>query len=120
MGLGIIPGFGGTERTVRTVGYSKAAELLLFSTIIDGQEACKIGLIHQAVEPDEVLSWAKNWGQNLACLNPVAVRLELELLLQGQGSTIDQGLSLESALGALAISSKEAKDLLGRFLAKTP
>lgn len=43
---------------------------------------------------------------------------ELELLLQGQGNTIDQGLALESALGALAVSSEEAKDLLAKFLNK--
>jgi enoyl-CoA hydratase len=118
MSLGIIPGFGGTERAVRTVGYAKALELLLCSSLLDGQEAYRIGLIHQAVEPDEVLPRAKELGNSLARLNPVAMRLQLELLLQGQGSTIDQGLSLESALGALVISSKEAKELLSAFLQK--
>jgi enoyl-CoA hydratase len=118
LNLGIIPGFGGTERVVRTVGYAKAVELLLSHLVIDGEEAYRIGLVHRVVGPDEVLPRAKEWGQNLAHLNPVAVRLELELLLQGQGSTIDQGLALESALGALAVSSKEAKELLAKFLAK--
>lgn len=118
MALGIIPGFGGTERAVKAVGFAKAAELVLSSPVIDGQEAYRIGLVHRVVEPDLVLSHAKEWAQNLARLNPVAVRLELELLFQGQGGTIDQGLSLESALGALVVASEEAKELLGKFLTK--
>jgi enoyl-CoA hydratase len=119
LSLGIIPGFGGNERAVRTVGYAKAAELLLLHPIIDGEEASIIGLVHRAVAPDNVMIQAREWAENLIRLNPVAVRLELELLLQGQGSTIDQGLALESALGALAISSEGAKELLSKFLKKS-
>jgi len=118
LGLGIMPGFGGTERAVRTLGYAKAADLLLSHLTIDGVEAYRIGLVHRVVEPDEVLPHAKEWGRRLASLSPVAVRLELELLLHGQGSAIDHGLALESALGAMAVTSEEAKELLAKFLAK--
>lgn len=119
LGLGIIPGLGGTERAVRTVGYARAAEMVLRHSIIDGEEACRIGLINEAVESDdEVMGRAKEWAGDLARLNPVAVRMELELLLQGQGSTIDNGLAMESALGAIAVTSDEAKELLGKFLEK--
>lgn len=119
LGLGIIPGFGGTERAVRTVGFAKAAEMILCQSVIHGREAHSIGLINEVVaSDDEVLSRAKEWAQNLARLSPVAVHLELELLGQGQSSTIEQGLALESALGALAVSSKEARQLLGNFLEK--
>ena len=55
---------------------------------------------------------------NLASLSPVAVRLELELLLHTQRKGFDEGLALESALAALAVASPDAKDLLGRFVAK--
>ena len=118
VGLGIIPAFGGTERSVRAVGYAKASELILFRSIIDGEEALKLGLVNLTVEPDQVLSKATEWAENLAFLSPVAVRLELELLLEAEKSTIDQGLALESALGALAVASAEAKELLGSFVAK--
>jgi enoyl-CoA hydratase len=117
LGLGIIPAFGGTERAVRTIGYAKASELILFRTIVNGEEALKIGLVNQVVEAD-VLKTAKEWAQKLSSLSPVAVRLELELLLQMQDKGIDAGLALESALAALAVSSTEAKDLLGKFLSK--
>jgi enoyl-CoA hydratase/carnithine racemase len=57
-------------------------------------------------------------AENLASLSPVAVRLELELLLKTHSGGFDEGLALESALGALAVASEEAKDLLGRFVTK--
>jgi enoyl-CoA hydratase len=117
LGLGIIPAFGGTERAVRTVGYAKASELILFRTIINGEEALKIGLVNHVVESD-VVKIAKEWAQKLASLSPVAVRLELQLLHEMQDKGIDAGLALESALAALAISSNEAKELLEKFLSK--
>ncbi len=119
LGLGIIPAFGGTERAVRTVGYAKASELILFRSIIDGEGAYRIGLVNLVVEPDQVMMKAKEWGQSLSSLSPVAVRLEMELLLESQGERIGQALALESALATLAVSSPEAKRLLGNFMAKS-
>jgi len=118
LGLGIIPAFGGTERLVRTVGLAKASELILFRTILSGEEAHSIGLIHQVAEPDELLVRAKEWAKNLASLSPVAVHLELELLLNAAGQGLDAALALESGLASLAVSSPEAKELLNRFLSK--
>jgi enoyl-CoA hydratase len=118
LGLGIIPAFGGTQRLVRTVGYAKASELILFRTILSGEEAYRIGLVNQTAEPDELPGKAKEWAQNLASLSLVAVRLELELLLNTAGQGFDAGLALESGLAALAVESPEAKQLLGAFLTK--
>jgi enoyl-CoA hydratase len=117
LGLGIIPAFGGTERLVRTIGHAKAAELILFRLIIDANEACRIGLVNQIVAPDQVAARAKEWAKNLSSLSPVAVRLELELLLE-ISRELDTGLALESAFGALTVSSKEAKALLEKFVSK--
>lgn len=117
LGLGIIPAFGGTERLVRTIGHAKAAELIFFRSVIDGNEAYRIGLVNQVVEQDQVEAQAKEWAQNLSALSPVAVRLELELLLE-ISRELDAKLALESALGALTVSSKEAKVLLGKFVSK--
>ena len=119
IGLGIIPAFGGTQRLVRTVGFAKASELILFRTIIDGAEAQRIGLVNQVIEHDQIMGKAMELAQNLASMSPVAVRLELELLLKSQDSGFDEGLALESALASLAVSSEEAKVLLGRFVRKT-
>jgi enoyl-CoA hydratase len=118
LGLGLIPAFGGTERLVRTVGHAKAAEMIFFRSIIDGQEALRIGLVNQVIDADQVPIKAKEMAQNLASLSTVAVRLELELLLAAQDTGIGSGLALESALGALAVSSGKAKELLHTFLKK--
>lgn len=118
LGLGIIPAFGGTQRLARIVGFAKAAELILFRTILDAETARTIGLVNLVTEHEELPAKAKEWASNLASLSPVAVRLELELLLKTQSRGFDEGLALESALGALAVASDEAKELLGNFVAK--
>lgn len=118
LGLGIIPAFGGTQRLVRCVGQAKAAELILFHSMVTGEEACRIGLVHHAVEPDQVMARAKEMADMLCSLSPLAVRLELELLLEAENKGFGTGLALESALGALAVSSAEAKHLLASFLSK--
>jgi enoyl-CoA hydratase len=118
LGLGIIPAFGGTERAVRTLGHARAAELILFRSIVDGETACRIGLVNVSVDPEQVMAKAKKWALNLASLSPVAVRLELELLHEAQSMTMEKGLALESALASLAVASKEAKELLGEFLSR--
>ena len=118
VGLGIIPAFGGTQRLARAVGYPKAAELILLRTIIDANEALRIGLVNTVVEQDQVIIKTREWAQNLASLSPVAVRLELELLLKTQDKGFDAGLALESALAALAVASPQAKELLGQFVTK--
>jgi enoyl-CoA hydratase/carnithine racemase len=73
--------------------------------------------VNQVVEQDQVEAQAKEWAQNLSALSPVAVRLELELLLE-ISRELNTGLALESALGALTVSSKEAKALLEKFVSK--
>lgn len=118
LGLGIIPAFGGTQRLARVVGYAKAAELILFCTVLDAEAAQTAGLVNLVVEHEELTDKAKEWALNLASLSPVAVCLELELLLKTQNRGFDEGLALESALGALAVASDEAKELLGSFVTK--
>ncbi len=116
LGLGIIPAFGGTQRMVRTVGYAKASELILFRTILNGDEAYRIGLVNRVVGPNELMEEAKGWAENMASLSPVAVKLEMELLLNTASQGFDAGLALESGLASLAGASSEAKELLGSFL----
>jgi len=118
LGLGIIPAFGGTERLVRTVGRAKASELILFRSIVSADEACRIGLVNQVIENDHLIKRATEWATDLSALSPVATRLELELLDRSQGEGFDGALALESGLAAIAVSSEEARFLLGQFLTK--
>jgi len=118
LGLGIIPAFGGTERLIRTVGYAKASELVLFRSVIGSEEALRLGLVNEVVEPEQLLDKAREKAQNLASLSPVAVRLEMELLLNAGNQGLESSLALESCLGSLAVSSPQAKELLGKFLSR--
>lgn len=116
LGLGIIPAFGGVERLIRTVGFARALELVLFQRIVDGQEAEAMGLVNLAVEDGEVMEKAMEWAEGLSRLSPFGVRLALELFYRAQGGGLEEDLSLESALAALAVSSPEAKERLKAFL----
>ncbi|MGD0231520.1 MAG: enoyl-CoA hydratase-related protein [Syntrophorhabdales bacterium] len=115
LSLGIIPGFGGTQRLVRCVGHAKAAELLLTSSIITGEEALRIGLVNSVVARDHVREAARSVARSISRVSPDAVRLTMSLLLHGQTEGFDTGLALESALAALTLSSSEAKRLLHDF-----
>jgi enoyl-CoA hydratase len=118
IGLGIIPAYGGTERLRRCVGYGVASDLLLSRTVLTGEEALRIGLVNRVVEEDQILIKAREWASDLASLSPVAVRAQIELLLNGEGQALQTCLSLESALCAMAAESKEAKSLLEAFKSK--
>jgi enoyl-CoA hydratase len=118
LGLGIIPAFGGTQRVVRCVGQARATELLLLRKIVGSEEALRIGLIHEAVEEGRVMERAMELARDLSKLSPVAVRFELELLQESENRGFGTGLALESALGALAVASDEAKELLGNFVSR--
>jgi enoyl-CoA hydratase len=119
LGLGIIPAFGGTERLVRAVGHTRACELIFFRTIIDAAKAHELGLVNEVTEPGLLMEKARQMAGDLASLSPAAVRLELELLNHAVSQGLDEGLALESALGSVAVSSPEAKELLGAFVAKS-
>lgn len=118
LGLGIIPAFGGSGRLIRTVGYAKAAELILRRSIISGDDALRIGLVNDTAEPDQLAGKAKEWARDLAALSPVAARFELELLLSIGGRGFDESLALESGLASLAVVSPQAKELLDAFVNK--
>jgi enoyl-CoA hydratase/carnithine racemase len=96
--LGLIPGWGGTQRLPRMVPWCKAAELLLMGKIIDAQEAYRIGLVNKVVPPAEVMTTAKEWAQTICQAGPLAVRTAKEAMVRGYSMTLEDGLRLESSL----------------------
>ena len=96
--LGLIPGWGATQRLPRVVPWAKAAEILLLGKPIDAQEAFRIGLVNKVVPPDKVMPTAKEWAQNLCQVAPLAVRAAKEAMLRGYSMPLDDGLRLEGAL----------------------
>lgn len=94
--LGIIPGFGGTQRLPRLVGKAKAIEMILTGDMINAQEARTLGLVNQVVPDGEVVRQAQGLAKKIASKGQVAVRLALQSIELGACEPITDGLALES------------------------
>jgi enoyl-CoA hydratase len=119
LGLGILPGFGGTQRIIRAVGRGKAAEMILLRSIIGAEEAKTMGLVNGVWPPGQVMAAAKEAARSISELSPVAVHLAMALLNNSQDEGFEPGLALESAVASLTLSSQEAKELLSRIVKKS-
>ncbi len=98
--LGIMPGWGGTQRLPRMLPWCKAAELLLMGRPIDAQEAYRIGLVNKVVPQEELMPTAKEWAEALCRPGPLAVRAAKQAMIRGTSMTLEDGLKLESELFA--------------------
>ncbi len=116
--LGIIPGFGGTQRLARVVGRAKATELILSGDRITAQEAKAIGLINKVVPDGEVLKQAQGFARKIASKGQVAVRAALEAIREGLDRPLDEGLALESRLFGKLCETHDMKEGLEAFLNK--
>jgi enoyl-CoA hydratase / 3-hydroxyacyl-CoA dehydrogenase len=113
--LGIIPGFGGTQRLPRLVGENKALEMNLVGDPILAEEAFELGLVNRMVEDHELLDTALAWARRLAAQAPIA--LEQIKRVSGAGD-LDEGIEAEKRGFATAFSSEDAKEGIGAFLGK--
>jgi enoyl-CoA hydratase len=96
--LGLIPGWGGTQRLTREVSRCKAAEIILSGKMINAQEAYRIGLVNEVVPNDQVMARAKKWAEDLCQVGPLALRAGKEAMLRGYGMSLNEGIKLESTL----------------------
>ncbi|MFN2617072.1 MAG: enoyl-CoA hydratase-related protein [Thermoleophilaceae bacterium] len=113
--LGIIPGFGGTQRLARLVGEGKARELNLLGDPIDAFEAYRLGLANQVVPDHELFDTALSWARKLARQAPVAIEQIKRVSANGD---LDQGLEAEKAGFATAFGSEDAREGVSAFLEK--
>ena len=113
--LGIIPGFGGTQRLPRLVGPSKALEMNLVGDAIPSDEALEFGLVNRVVPDHELFETALMWGRKLAAQAPVAVE---QIKLVSHKGDLDEGIEAEKRGFATAFASEDAKEGIGAFLGK--
>jgi enoyl-CoA hydratase/carnithine racemase len=118
LNLGIIPGWGGTQRLPLIVGRSKALEMILFSKRVDAQEAMKIGLINQISAPGKLMDDALAFAQKLAERPPIAVSCVLKAMAAGLYEGLEQGLRVEDEGTALVSQSKDCIEGFTAFLEK--
>jgi enoyl-CoA hydratase/3-hydroxyacyl-CoA dehydrogenase len=113
--LGIIPGFGGTQRLPRLVGTNKALEMNLTGDAVSAEEAYEFGLVNRTVVDHELLDTALAWARKLSEQAPLAV--EQIKRVSGQGD-LDDGIALEKAGFAAVFASEDAKEGISAFLGK--
>ena len=113
--LGIIPGFGGTQRLPRLVGEGKALEMNLRGDAIGACEALRYGLVNQVVPDHELLDTANQWARKFAQQAPVAIEKIKQVSHQGE---LGEGLEVEGKAFGEAFGSEDAKEGISAFLGK--
>ncbi len=96
--LGLMPGWGGTQRVTRMIPWCKAAELLLTGKAMDAQEAYRIGLVNKVVPQAQLMATAKEWANTILECGPLAVRAAKEAMTRGMNVSLQEGLRLEAIL----------------------
>ena len=118
--LGIIPGYGGTQRLPRLVGKGIAAQLLLTGEMISAQEAHRIGLVNEVLPADQLIPRAEAIAQAIIKNAPLAIQYCLEAVNHGMEMTLPEGLYLEAALFVVCCASEDKKEGTTAFLEKRP
>lgn len=117
--LGVIPGFGGTQRLVRRVGMSHAMDLCLTGRIIGADEAVAMGLASRKIEGD-VVEGALKVAEVIAAKGPVAVRLARRAILENADADLSTALAAERSLFALCFATSDQEEGMRAFLGKRP
>ncbi|MET7141834.1 enoyl-CoA hydratase-related protein [Xanthomonas sp. PPL139] len=118
--LGLIPGFGGTQRLLRLVGRAAALELCLLGAPIDAARALQLGLVNRVVAAGELQATTLQLAQQLAEAAPLALRGILDAIQIGGEGAIEQGLEYETAQFGLLFSSEDMREGTRAFLERRP
>ena len=117
-GLGITPGFGGTQRLPRIVGISKAMELILTAKTIGAAEALEIGLVSQVVPPEELMDKAMELANAICANAPIAVAESKRCIRMGMQTDIATGSAFESEAFGVTCGTQDKNEGMGAFLEK--
>jgi len=118
--LGLIPGYGGTQRLPRLVGRGRALQLLLSGEIIDAQEAYRIGLANRVVTGDQLLASAAAMIQQMLTNAPLALAACIDAVDRGLQLPLDDALALEATLFGVLASTSDTAEGTRAFLEKRP
>ena len=116
--LGLIPGWGGTQRLPRMVPWAKAAEMLFTGKWIDANEAYRIGLVNAVVPPDKLMTTAREWANAICKAAPLAVQAAKEAMIRGTSTSLEEGLQIESELEARTMGTEDFIDGTSAFIGK--
>lgn len=116
--LGIIPGYGGTQRLARIVGPGKAKQMILTGDFITAAEAYRIGLVDEVYPPGELLSRAKEMAKKIASKGPLAIKAAKESINLGMNVDLKSGCEHEAVLFASMFGSEDKTEGIKAFLEK--
>jgi enoyl-CoA hydratase/carnithine racemase len=116
--IGIIPGFGGTQRLPRLVGKGRALQLILTGELIGAQEAYRIGLVNEIVPAADLISRAEAILNRIDANAPVAVKLAIESANRGLDVSVAEGLTIEASLLAQCVATEDMKEGVAAFREK--
>ncbi len=116
--LGIIPGYGGTQRLPRLVGRGRALELLLTGEAIDAAEAQRIGLVNHVVAPEELIEFCRGLLRKILANAPVALALVLDAVDAGLDAALEEALRYEAAAFAVSAATEDRREGIRAFLEK--
>jgi enoyl-CoA hydratase len=116
--LGIITGFGGSQRLLRIVGKTRALELCLGGETIDASTALQWGILNRVIAPVRLMEEVNGWAQKLAAYSPIALKYTLEAINMGLEVPLDEALAHEANLFALSFATEDMKEGTSAFLQK--
>lgn len=117
-GLGILPGFGGTQRLARLVGKGRAKELIFTCDQIDAQEAYRIGLANKVVPQEELIDYCKAMAAKIMSKGSYAISLAKSAINAGADMDLANGLTMEADLFGLSFATADKKEGMTAFLEK--
>ncbi len=116
--LGIIAGYGGTQRLTRLVGLGRALEILLTGDPITAQRAYEIGLVNAVYPQPELMAQTENMVRKILANGPLAVKFSLEAAVHGSQMSLEEGMNLEGSLFGLLCATEDMKEGTRAFLEK--
>ena len=118
VGLGITPGFSGTQRLPRRVGTARAKELIFSGRMVKADEAERMGLVNAVCAPEELMDKAMEMARSFARNAPIAVKYSKACIDRGMQMDIDDGIALENELFAMCFATADQKEGMKAFLEK--
>jgi enoyl-CoA hydratase len=118
VGLGIIPGYGGTQRLPRIIGLGRALEMICTARMIDAAEAHRIGLVNAVLPQAGLLAHCEHVAREILVRGPIAVRLAMDAAIRGLETDLQHGLEREQVAFGLASATDDMREGLKAFLEK--
>jgi len=116
--LGIIPGYGGTQRLPRIIGQGRALEMICSGNMVDAEEGYRIGLVNKVVPAEELMDACRGLAAKMLRNGPLAIRYSLDAVLRGGAVGLVEGLAIEEMLFGVVNATEDVKEGTGAFLEK--